>query len=118
MKLTYTGKTKDVYALEDGNYLLQFKDDVTGENGVFDPGANTVGLTLEGAGRAGLNEILFEDYRKKILLTILMQISKNLMMKPAEVFGKSRSFVVIIAVGSFLRRWLYTEGQTLDLLLK
>ena len=47
MKLTYTGKTKNVYALEDGNYLLQFKDDVTGENGVFDPGANTVGLTLK-----------------------------------------------------------------------
>ena len=44
MKLVYKGKTKDVYELEDGNYLLQFKDDVTGENGVFDPGANTVGL--------------------------------------------------------------------------
>ena len=55
MELIYTGKTKNVYALEDGNYLLKFKDDVTGENGVFDPGANTVGLTLEGAGRAGLS---------------------------------------------------------------
>ncbi|MFR1809862.1 MAG: phosphoribosylaminoimidazolesuccinocarboxamide synthase, partial [Pygmaiobacter massiliensis] len=31
MKKVYTGKTKDVYALENGNYLLQFKDDVTGE---------------------------------------------------------------------------------------
>ncbi|HHT47433.1 MAG TPA: phosphoribosylaminoimidazolesuccinocarboxamide synthase, partial [Firmicutes bacterium] len=30
MKLIYTGKTKDVYALEDGNYLLKFKDDATG----------------------------------------------------------------------------------------
>ena len=40
--------------LEDGNYLLKFKDDVTGVDGVFDPGANTVGLTMEGAGRAGL----------------------------------------------------------------
>ena len=28
MKLVYKGKTKDVYALEDGNYLLKFKDDV------------------------------------------------------------------------------------------
>ena len=54
MKLKYTGKTKNVYELEDGNYLLKFKDDVTGVDGVFDPGANTVGLTLEGAGRAGL----------------------------------------------------------------
>ena len=67
MKLTYTGKTKDVYALEDGNYLLQFKDDVTGENGVFDPGANTVGLTLEGAGRAGLKltKFFFERLQEK-----------------------------------------------------
>ena len=54
MKLVYEGKTKDVYQLEDGNYLLKFKDDVTGQDGVFDPGANTVGLTIEGAGKAGL----------------------------------------------------------------
>ena len=39
MKLKYRGKTKDVYELEDGNYLLKFKDDVTGKDGVFDPGA-------------------------------------------------------------------------------
>ena len=26
-KLVYTGKTKDVFALENGNYLLKFKDD-------------------------------------------------------------------------------------------
>ena len=54
MNLVYKGKTKDVYELEDGNYLLKFKDDVTGTNGVFDPGANTVGLTIEGVGKAGL----------------------------------------------------------------
>ena len=29
MKLVYEGKTKTVYSLEDGNYLLKFKDDVT-----------------------------------------------------------------------------------------
>ena len=47
MKKIYTGKTKDVYELENGNYMLQFKDDMTGENGVFDPGANTVGAHIE-----------------------------------------------------------------------
>ena len=26
MELVYTGKTKNVYALENGNYLLKFKD--------------------------------------------------------------------------------------------
>lgn len=54
VKQLYAGKTKDVFELEDGNYLLKFKDDVTGEDGVFDPGANTVGLSIEGAGKAGL----------------------------------------------------------------
>jgi phosphoribosylaminoimidazole-succinocarboxamide synthase len=67
MKLLDTGKTKDVYVLKDGNYLLKFKDDVTGEDGVFDPGANTVGLTIEGAGRAGLrlSKFFFELLRDK-----------------------------------------------------
>lgn len=54
MKLLYTGKTKDIYALENGNLLLRFKDDVTGEDGVFDPGANKIGLSLPGIGKANL----------------------------------------------------------------
>ena len=41
-KLVYTGKTKDVFALDNGNYLLKFKDDCTGKDGVFDPGENSV----------------------------------------------------------------------------
>ncbi len=49
-KLVYTGKTKDVFALDNGNYLLKFKDDCTGKDGVFDPGENSVGLTIEGVG--------------------------------------------------------------------
>ena len=54
MKLLYSGKTKDVYAADDHHVLLKFKDDVTGEDGVFDPGANTVGLTIDGMGQSGL----------------------------------------------------------------
>ena len=54
MKLVYTGKTKDVFALENGNYLLKFKDDCTGKDGVFDPGENSVGLTIEGVGNVNL----------------------------------------------------------------
>ena len=33
MKAVYTGKTKDVFALDNGNYLLKFKDDCTGKTG-------------------------------------------------------------------------------------
>ena len=50
MKKLYQGKTKDVYELETGNVLLKFKDDCTGKDGVFDPGENAVGLTIEGVG--------------------------------------------------------------------
>ena len=37
MKLVYTGKTKNVFALDNGNYLLRFKDDCTGKDGGQDP---------------------------------------------------------------------------------
>ena len=36
-KLVYTGKTKNVFAMPNGHYLLKFKDDCTGADGVFDP---------------------------------------------------------------------------------
>ena len=63
-KLVYTGKTKNVYALENGNYLLKFKDDCTGKDGVFDPGMNEVGLTIEGVGDINLR---MTDYFFKLI---------------------------------------------------
>ena len=54
MKKIYEGKTKDVYSLDNGNVMLKFKDDCTGKDGVFDPGENSVGLTIEGIGKANL----------------------------------------------------------------
>lgn len=122
MKHIYTGKTKDVYELEDGNYLLQFKDDVTGVDGVFDPGANSVGLTIEGAGRSGLKltKYFFEVLKEKEIPThyVDADIEKATMtVKPAEVFGKGLEVICRYrAVGSFLRRYgLYAEeGQPLD----
>ena len=63
MKLLYSGKTKDVYTTDNNDqYLLKFKDDVTGANGVFDPGANTVGLTIEGAGKSVIVTVLEESW--------------------------------------------------------
>lgn len=122
MKHVYTGKTKDVYELGDGNYLLQFKDDVTGVDGVFDPGANSVGLTIEGAGRSGLKltKFFFEVLKEKGIPThyVDADIEKATMtVKPAEVFGKGLEVICRYrAVGSFLRRYgLYAEeGQELD----
>ncbi len=122
MKLIYTGKTKDIYALEDGNYLLKFKDDVTGENGVFDPGSNTVGLTIDGIGKAGLRltKFFFEILREKGIPTHYIDANieeATMTVKPATVFGKGLEVICRYrAVGSFLRRYgMYAkEGQPLD----
>ena len=59
MKKVYQGKTKDVYSLDNGNVMLKFKDDCTGKDGVFDPGENTVGLTIEGIGKANLQTSVY-----------------------------------------------------------
>lgn len=122
MKLVYSGKTKDVFALEEGNYLLKFKDDVTGTDGVFDPGSNTVGLTLEGAGRAGLRltKFFFEMLEQKGIPTHYIDANPEaatMKVKPATVFGNGIEVICRFrAVGSFLRRYaMYaTEGQMLD----
>lgn len=122
MKLVYQGKTKDVYALEDGNYLLKFKDDMTGENGIFDPGANTVGLTVDGAGRAGLKltKLFFERLEKEGIPTHYIDCdidAATMTVKPATIFGHGLEVICRFrAVGSFIRRYgaYIEEGQPLD----
>lgn len=122
MKLINEGKTKDVYRLEDGNYLLKFKDDVTGEDGVFDPGANTVGLTVEGAGAAalGLSEFFFKKLEERGIPTHYISSDiedRTMIVKPAKLFGNGLEFICRYrAVGSFMRRYgMYAkEGQPLD----
>jgi len=122
MKLVYKGKTKDVYAMVDGNYLLKFKDDVTGTDGVFDPGANTVGLTIDGAGRAGLKltKLFFERIKEEGIPTHYIDCdidAATMTVKPATMFGKGVEVICRYrAVGSFMRRYgMYAkEGQPLD----
>lgn len=122
MKLKYKGKTKDVYALDDGNFLLQFKDDVTGSNGVFDPGANTVGLSISGMGQVCVKftEFFFQKIGDFGIPThfVSADVEKAQMtVKPAEVFGKGLEVICRLkAVGSFLRRYgdYADEGQNLD----
>lgn len=122
MKLTYQGKTKDVYQLTNGDYLLAFKDDVTGVDGVFDPGANTVGLSIEGAGLAGLKLTthFFEKLNAAGVPTHFVSSdlkARTMTVKPAEVFGNGLEVICRFrAVGSFLKRYgLYAEeAQPLD----
>ena len=97
-KLVYTGKTKDVFALDNGNYLLKFKDDCTGKDGVFDPGENAVGLTIDGVGDVNLG--IKTHYVSADLKDTTMEVL------PAKVFGQGLEVICRHkAVGSFLRRY-------------
>lgn len=122
MKKIYTGKTKDVYALDNGSYRLVFKDDVTGTDGVFDPGANTVGLSIEGMGKANLrvSSMFFEVLQSAGVQThyISADIENGTMdVKAAKPFGKGLEVICRYrAVGSFLRRYgaYVNEGDKLN----
>lgn len=111
MRKVYTGKTKDVFALEDGNYLLKFKDDCTGKDGVFDPGENSIGLTIEGVGDVNLRMSVY--YFEKLNAAGIRThfISANLAdttmeVLPAKVFGHGLEVICRNkAVGSFIRRY-------------
>lgn len=122
MKCLYKGKTKDVYQLENGHVLLQFKDDVTGADGVFDPGANTVGLTIDGIGKSGLRmtEYFFKLLEKENIPTHFIEANideSTMTVKKAQMFGNGIEVICRYkAVGSFVRRYgAYCEdGQALD----
>ncbi len=119
MKKLYEGKTKDVFELENGNVLLKFKDDCTGKDGVFDPGENSVGLTIEGIGKANLKSSIhyFELLKKAGIKTHYVSADvENATMEvlPATVFGKGLEVICrLVATGSFIRRYgEYIEDGT------
>lgn len=129
----YSGKTKDLYALPNGNVLLVFKDDVTGENGVIDPGANTVIGQVEGKGRKSLamTDYFFKRLHAADILTHLVRLDleKGTMeVRRAEPLGKDISgaggleFVCRTRPwGSFVRRYqqyIRDTGRKLDYLVE
>ena len=111
MKLVYKGKTKDVYSLDNGNVLLKFKDDCTGKDGVFDPGENTVGLTIDGIGRENLKTSIyyFELCKKAGVKThyVSANVEESTMeVLPGKVFGHGLEVICrLVATGSFIRRY-------------
>jgi len=111
MKHVYTGKTKDVYELENGNYLLKFKDDCTGKDGVFDPGENSVGLTIDGVGDVNLRMSIyfFEKVNAAGIKTHFVSAdlqNTTIEVLPGKVFGKGLEVICRHkAVGSFFRRY-------------
>ena len=111
MKKIYEGKTKDVYSLENGNVLLNFKDDCTGKDGVFDPGENAVGLTIDGIGKANLETSVYYFNLLKEAGIKTHYVNANveaaeMEVLPAKVFGQGLEIICrLVATGSFIRRY-------------
>ncbi len=126
MKKVYEGKTKTVYEAEDGNYLLLFKDDVTGDGDIVDPGGNTVVGRVEGKGNASLrmSRYFFEILQDAGIPTHYVEANldnNTMLVKKAEHFGSGLEFVCRLqATGSFIRRYgkYAQEGQPLDYLVE
>jgi len=117
----YEGKTKSVFKLDDGNYLLKMKDDVTGENGQIDPGANSLMGTLVGMGNASLrmSRYYFELLRQKGIPTHYIDANledNTMIVKPATTFGDGLEIICRFKVyGSFLKRYARYAKKEQDL---
>jgi phosphoribosylaminoimidazole-succinocarboxamide synthase len=127
MKLIFQGKTKDVYDNGNGTLTLKMKDDATGKDGVFDPGENAVGLTIDGLGRESLrlSKYFFEMMNERNIPTHFVSCDVNaaeMVVKSAQPFGKKNVEFVCRrkADGSFLRRYgaYATHGADLDFLVE
>ncbi|MCL2078292.1 MAG: phosphoribosylaminoimidazolesuccinocarboxamide synthase [Oscillospiraceae bacterium] len=124
MHCIYKGKTKDVFMQDNGQYMLVFKNDMTGSDGDFDPGSNTVGLSVDGAGVAGLemSAYYFKLLEEKGYPTHFVSAKDNTMtVKPAAVFGRGLEVICRYkALGSFFRRYgdYISEGTVLDALVE
>ena len=120
MTLKFKGKTKDVYINPDKTITLKFKDDVTGSAGVFDPGANEVGLSIDGMGLLGLrvSSKMFEILKDVNTHFISKNLSDNTMVvQDCKPFGHGLEVICRMkAGGSFIRRYgqYISEGQDLD----
>ena len=126
MKLIREGKTKTVFETEDGNFLLRFKDDVTGSGDVVDPGANEVIGKIEGKGNASLklSKYFFAILKSRGIRTHYIDAdleANTMLVKRAETFGDGLEFICRLkAAGSFVRRYgkYVKEGRPLDYLVE
>ena len=115
MKQLYEGKTKNILLDEEtGIVHLFFKDSATGENGVFDPGSNSVGGSVEGKGKVGLevSTYFFELMEKNGIPTHYLggDISQGL-MKVRNLTVPRLEFVLRYqTAGSMCRRFDLEEG--------
>ena len=103
--LLYKGKSKDIYALPNGNILMVFGDGFTGTNGVEDPGGNKNIGTKAGLGRKNLevSSYLFDKIMMETSLPthqVCVDIQNNMIeAKHVKTLGKGMIINGITAEG-------------------
>ena len=116
------GKTKDITINNDGTCTFTFKDDACGENGAFDPGANQVGLKIDGMGRAALllSQFFFPILEKEGIPTHFIEGNlkdgtmkcHKLTMLPVEFIWRDKAW------GSFCKMYGVEQGYVLNGLIE
>lgn len=119
MKRLYKGKTKDVLTNEEtGAIYLLFKDDATGLNGVFDPGSNTVGGSVDGKGKIGLkiSSYFFDLMEQNGIPTHYLgaDIDNGLMQVRKLTVPKLEFLLRYFTAGSMCRRFTLEAGIPFD----
>lgn len=105
------GKTKTVFQKSEEELVFLFKDDVTGEAGKIDPGANQVLGELEEKGKSSLalSVYFFDGLKERGISTHFVCAdfsTKTMTVKKAVIFGKGLEFICRrFAAGSFVRRY-------------
>ena len=122
MKTLYDGKTKTVLLNEDtGVVNLFFKDSATGENGYFDPGFNTVGGSVEGKGKIGLqiSKHFFEIMEKNgtpVSVMLSLEVPDEELVKRLLLRGKESGRADDSNEGVIRDRIDVYKAQTLSLI--
>jgi len=118
-KLEYKGKSKDVYALPNGNVLLVFGDGFTGTDGKEDPGGNTNIGTKVGLGAKNLevSTALYALIEKELGIpthNVRVDFDSNMLEATrVQTLGGGLEFISRnIAWGSYLKRYPNTKQGT------
>lgn len=122
-KLVYEGKNKNVYRLPNGALQIQFKDAITGANGVFDPAAKSILKTVPGAASSSLrlSAYFFKKLNAIDVPTHFISINDDhisMTVKDTKPFGPHGIDVIcrFRAIGTFEKRYkeFVEHGEELD----
>jgi len=127
-ELIKEGKTKKIYKLPNGNFLMEFTDAATGTDGSFNPEANRAGLKITGMGMQShqITEHFFDCIEASVIKSHRIKLEgaekeklppNTMLVKDTELFGPGIECTCWKkATGSLVERYykIIEKGQLLD----